>query len=102
VIVLMTAAAGSEVEKTSMMSKCANPDCLTPFDHRCGRFFRFRRPHAQNGTPANHHSVWHFWLCQPCSEIYTLEQRGEDVLIFPRLSRASGKAVSRQIAGGVR
>jgi hypothetical protein len=82
-----------------MMSKCANPDCSAPFDHRCGRFFRFHRPHAPNETPANHHSVWHFWLCQECSAAYTLENSDEGVLISHRLSHANGKAASRQIVG---
>src|SRR5579862_1583097 len=66
------AAPGAGIEERSMISKCANPDCSATFDDRCGRFFRFPRPHAPNETPANNHSVWHFWLCQGCAGIYTL------------------------------
>src|ERR1700733_5930510 len=90
------AVASPELAKTSTMSKCANPDCSAPFDDRSGRFFRFHRPHGPDETPANHHSVWHFWLCQRCSEIYTLETRGTSVQIFLRLSHAGDKTVSQQ------
>jgi hypothetical protein len=83
----------------STMSKCANPDCSAPFDHRCGRFFRFHRPHAPNETPANDHSVWHSWLCQPCSEMYTLENRGKGIKIFRRLSKSSRAGPSLEIVG---
>jgi hypothetical protein len=67
-----------------MIWKCANPDCLASFDYREGRFFRFRRNHGPNEIPPNAHSVWHFWLCQPCSEVYTLEARGENIWLSPR------------------
>lgn len=80
----------------TMMSKCANPNCSVPFDHRCGRFFRFHRPHAPNEKPANHHSVWHFWLCGECSETYTLESRGSGVRVCRRLSQSSRKSAMRE------
>jgi len=56
-----------------LLSACANPECSVPFDHRRGRFFRFHRPPLEGQAAANTHSVQHFWLCKPCSEIYTLE-----------------------------
>jgi len=56
-----------------MISKCANPSCLALFDHRQGRLFRFPKRSVEGGGPTNTHSVQHFWLCKPCSEIYTLE-----------------------------
>lgn len=68
-----------------MLSHCANPDCAVPFDHRLGRFFRFRRPLLEGQTAANTHSVMHFWLCKPCSEFFTLEQAsGAGVVIKQR------------------
>ena len=84
------------------MTKCANPDCSAPFDYQCGRFFRFHRPHAPDETPANDHSVWHFWLCQVCSETYTLENRDKGIEICRRLSQPSRTARSLQIVSWVR
>jgi len=95
-VLVVMAMASVEVAKTSTMSKCANPDSSASFDHRCGRFFRFHRPHGPNETPANHHSVWHLWLCRRCSEIYTLETRATGVQICLRLSQASGKTAPQQ------
>ena len=93
---MLIAAIRAEAGKTSTISKCANPDCFARFDDRTGRFFRFHRPHAPSETPANDHSVWHFWLCQRCSELYTLESRGPGVRICLRLSPSSGGNVSKQ------
>jgi hypothetical protein len=56
-----------------MLSTCANPDCAVPFDHRRGRFFRFRRPSTEGQEATNMHAVQHFWLCKSCSEVFTLE-----------------------------
>jgi hypothetical protein len=81
-----------------MISTCANPGCFASFDSCGGRFFRFHRRHAPNQTPPNAHSVWHFWLCQRCSEIYTLEDRGEGILIFHRLCHSAREDVFRKIA----
>ena len=68
-----------------MCSKCANPDCSTTFNYRQGRIFRFHRPPESGDSPAKHHSIRHFWLCNSCSEIYTLEYLGDrDVLITYR------------------
>ena len=60
-------------EGRAMLSRCANPDCGANFDYGHGRFFRFRRSSAP--VPANSHSVQHHWLCDSCSETYTLDYR---------------------------
>jgi hypothetical protein len=60
-------------EEWAMLSRCANPDCGTNFDHGHGRFFRFRR--SSSPVPVNSHSVQHHWLCDSCSETYTLDYR---------------------------
>jgi hypothetical protein len=52
---------------------CANPDCSKEFDYREGRLFRFREFQPEGESPATGHSVRHFWLCTPCSEICTIE-----------------------------
>ena len=57
-----------------MFSKCANPQCRAEFDYHGGEFFRFRRPLADDGRPANTHSVEHFWLCGKCAASYYLER----------------------------
>jgi hypothetical protein len=59
-----------------MFLKCANPECQASFDdYRQGRLFRFHRSHPKGRAPANTHFVQHFWLCNSCSETYTLEYR---------------------------
>jgi hypothetical protein len=64
-----------------MISKCANPDCATPFRYmRDGRLFRVDRDRsghlvpgpflrAGNGLP---HHLEHFWLCGQCCQRMTL------------------------------
>lgn len=60
--------------------KCANPTCPTAFHWSGGgKFFRFRPdPVSANGnnstadTPAGIHGVRHYWLCERCSEVFTL------------------------------
>lgn len=65
-----------------MFSKCANPECLAPFDYHEGKFFRFHKSNTMGEAPANTHSVQHFWLCATCAHDYTLEYRdGIGVLI---------------------
>ncbi|HTR47774.1 MAG TPA: hypothetical protein VMM16_10350 [Verrucomicrobiae bacterium] len=56
-----------------MISKCANPNCATEFNHRKGMLFRFPKPPISDGLPANTHSVQHFWLCEDCSQTYWLQ-----------------------------
>ena len=55
-----------------MLSHCANPDCRVPFGRGHGRLFRFRRS-SLRGAPVNSHSVQHLWLCDSCSQTYTLD-----------------------------
>ena len=58
-----------------MLSKCANPECLTSFgDYRRGRLFRFHQSHPKGSAPELALRA-HFWLCSVCSDIYTLEYR---------------------------
>ena len=78
-----------------MISKCANPKCGKAFDHREGRFFRFRQNLKAN-EPANAHSVRHFWLCGNCSEEYSLEDPSRSCQV-----RAKEGALSAS-AGAVR
>jgi hypothetical protein len=81
-----------------MISKCANPDCAAPFDFHEGRLFLFHLRHAANQTPHNSHSVRHFWLCQLCSETYTLIDASEGILISPRRSRPAREKVFQHIS----
>ena len=60
--------------------KCANPACPTAFHWTAGgRFFRFRPdPASQNESNAKEHvavgihGVKHYWLCERCSQMFTL------------------------------
>ena len=70
--------------------KCANPACATPFHWLSGgRFFRFHRGPARTiptdggaGRVENVRLVKHFWLCERCSDIYTLGyEHGRGVLL---------------------
>ena len=68
-----------------MFSKCANPECAASFDdYRQGRLFRFRQSRPEGKAPANMRSVRHFWLCNRCSETYTLECRRDQLLLMIR------------------
>ena len=68
-----------------MYLKCAHPECSTDFDSGHGRLFRFQQNPQQNEQPAHWHSVKHFWLCGPCSEIFTIGYRkGLGVLLMDR------------------
>jgi len=75
-----------------MISKCANPDCAIHFDYWHGRFFRFHKTHNEGAEPSNTHSVQHFWLCEHCSGMYTLECRSSVGVVirfqFGKLSKA--------------
>lgn len=69
-----------------MLDKCANSECSMPFDYKQGRYFCFRRVCAVNETPANMHSVQHFWLCGRCSRTHTLQyHKDHRAAIRPRL-----------------
>ena len=58
-----------------MLSKCANPSCLTPLVYlREGKIFMMEHPQRQRPGDAISPSarVEHFWLCGPCSNEMTL------------------------------
>jgi hypothetical protein len=54
-------------------AKCANPDCETLFDYRRGRMFRFRDHQWCEPANALRPVLVHFWLCDECSNAYTLD-----------------------------
>jgi len=80
--------------------KCANPSCAKAFGWITGgKLFRFHRESRKStdvkGTDKNwtrSHSLEHFWLCERCSNIYTLQyEQGEGVKIvslWPQLPAA--------------
>jgi hypothetical protein len=53
-------------------AKCANTNCAGDFDYRHGRLFRFHEQVGRDGH-AGSYAVRHFWLCDPCSQIYALQ-----------------------------
>jgi hypothetical protein len=70
--------------------KCANSACASTFDWLAGgKLFRFHRDHKQapavdggTGDSDNSHHVEHFWLCERCAHIFTLNyEPGKGVLI---------------------
>jgi hypothetical protein len=70
--------------------KCANPACHTAFHWAGGgKFFRFRPDpaladvtHAVDDAPKGNHGVRHYWLCQKCSEVFTLTyEENEGVML---------------------
>ena len=82
-----------------MISKCANPDCGRSFDYWQGRFFRFRKNHPEGVTPIDAHFVQHFWLCDSCFGIYTLECRHKvSVVIKLRPGKLSEADMFRPIS----
>jgi hypothetical protein len=83
-----------------MFSRCANPECLTPFDHRLGgQFFRFHKSHRTGESVPNTHSVQHFWLCQGCSLTHTLEyEMDQGVVIKLRFKEEIETNLPRLIA----
>jgi hypothetical protein len=72
--------------------KCANPSCAASFEWLAGgRLFRFPREHydvshTNGGAESVNglHPIGHFWLCERCSNVYTLQyQPGRGVVILP-------------------
>jgi hypothetical protein len=70
--------------------KCANFVCEKSFEWMAGgKLFRFRRDRSQSeefhpslGKFGHGHPIEHFWLCERCSHIYTLDyEPGRGVLI---------------------
>lgn len=71
--------------------KCANPSCAVSFDWLAGgKLFRFPRNHREivfndgnNARASGSHSIGHFWLCERCSNVYTLQfEPGRGVVIL--------------------
>jgi hypothetical protein len=77
----------------SLHPKCANPACPTAFHWTGGgRFFRFRLNGASatlKDSPANSptgiHGVKHYWLCEQCSNIFTLIHDNEYSVVLKAL-----------------
>jgi hypothetical protein len=74
-----------------MLSKCANPDCNTPFRYlRDGKLFRLDVGKLQAPSPVlleskkpSHH-IEHFWLCGRCVQSMTLGwEAGNGVRMVP-------------------
>lgn len=83
----------SLLQEACMLSKCANPDCNTPFHYlRDGRLYQIdTADSAEPGDslpftfePKRPHKVEFFWLCGHCSTSMTLSfQRGKGVVAVP-------------------
>jgi len=80
--------------------KCSNPSCVTAFEWLGGgKLFRFHRDDEPDGTLNGQsglsHHVEHFWLCERCAHIFTLEYRnGQGVsirLLWPELPAAEDR-----------
>jgi hypothetical protein len=76
----------------NLRPKCANPSCAASFEWLGGgRLFRFHRdsgqvvPTDELDTGTSHsHPVGHFWLCERCSNVYTLNyQPHRGIVILP-------------------
>jgi hypothetical protein len=72
-----------------MFSRCKNPKCQAPFEFRKGRLFRFRQSASEKPSATRSHGVKHFWLCDKCSKIYTLEYLEGEVLMLRRTTKKS-------------
>jgi len=89
-----------------MLSKCANPECSTPFHYlREGKLFQID-VNGTDITPAGPRLVdkrlprriEYFWLCGPCSASLTLVlQTGRGVVTLP-LQRPASRATAAAAA----
>jgi hypothetical protein len=80
-----------------MLMICANPECSARFNEG-GRFFRFRLHDDAVQAPQSAHSLQHFWLCNRCSGVYTLECRKDNcVVLRPQLLTGRANAAMRVI-----
>jgi len=82
--------------------KCANPSCAAAFDWLAGgKLFRFNGISGGSASFSDDHRAanscrasGHFWLCEHCSNLYTLRsERGQIVLqpLWPELPAAENK-----------
>jgi phage terminase large subunit GpA-like protein len=80
-----------------MVSKCANPECTTPFRYfQQGKLFRLetklgpdrRRALGDEDSPTKSmHRLEFYWLCDRCAEKMTLVADKESgISVRPRLS----------------
>ena len=88
-----------------MVSKCANPECTTPFlyFHR-GRLFRLetegrqerrRDMGVESGAAKPLRRIEFYWLCQDCAEKMTLVfDRMTGISVRPRPNAAAQAAVN--------
>lgn len=76
----------------NLRPKCANPSCAASFEWLAGgRLFRFRRDSieavhatADAGGVNESGATSHFWLCERCSNVYTLHfDPARGVMIVP-------------------
>jgi hypothetical protein len=88
--------------------KCSNPSCAEAFEWlRGGKLFRFHRERdnlvLSNGPICQSdgcHHVEHFWLCERCANIFTLEYMpGQGVsirMLWPELPAAENEVLLLQ------
>lgn len=77
----------------SLHPKCANPACPTAFHWTGGgKFFRFRPDGASEtlndsaaDSPRGIHGVRHYWLCERCSNVFTLVHDNEYGVVLKAL-----------------
>lgn len=87
-----------------MVSKCANPECSTPFQYfREGKLFQVDIGSLAGGPPAvpqlastkKFHRVEHYWLCGACSPKLTLAyDPATGVVIVPLKAQAVRRAAA--------
>ena len=85
-----------------MVSKCANPECATPFRYfHEGKLFRLetsagieRRRTMGSENPSNRpiRRLEFYWLCDRCAEKLTLVQKDAEISVRPRFTAASATA----------
>ena len=75
----------------NLRPKCANPSCAASFEWLAGgKLFRFPREHheiaptdGKDASASGSHPIGHFWLCERCSNVYTLHyEPGRGVVIL--------------------
>jgi hypothetical protein len=82
--------------------KCANPGCTTAFHWLGGgKFFRFRPEsgafHSHKGVPLETSGVKHYWLCEHCSQVFTLAyDESQSVVLKPRWPEVPGAESPKQ------
>jgi hypothetical protein len=85
-----------------MVSKCANPECATPFRYfHEGKLFRLetrvgierrRTMDSENASSKPMRRVEFYWLCERCAEKLTLVQKDAEISVRPRFIATSATA----------